>query len=138
MPRARLHLAIVLVAAIVFLLGTIQSVAADPVKSTHKEVFPVSCAGQTYLVVGGRGAAAQVLESTAVLIPAAFVQVTSWVDPQTGQVVTQTDAFSVGNGNRTGQQGTQISCTYQAVFQDPEVGPITVNGTISGFLAPRT
>src|SRR6476661_2780772 len=116
MPRARFHLAIVLGAAIVFLLGTSQSVAADPVKGTHKAIFPVSCAGQTYLVVGGRGAAAQVLESTAVLIPAAFVQVSSWTDPVTGQVVTQTDAFSVGQGKRTGQQDTQISCTYQAVF----------------------
>jgi hypothetical protein len=119
------------------LAGTSGVALADPVNGTHKEVFPVTCGDQTYEVVAGRGAAAQVVDSQAVLVPAEFVQVSSWVDPQTGQIVTQTDAFSVGNGNRSGQQGTQISCTYKAIFQDPDVGPVTVDGTIVGFFAPR-
>ncbi len=121
----------------IVLTGTSGVVLADPVNGTHKEVFPVTCGDQTYVVVAGRGAAAQVVDSQAVLIPAEFVQVSSWVDPQSGQTVTQTDAFSVGNGKRMGQQGSQISCTYKAIFQDPDVGPVTVNGTIVGFFAPR-
>jgi len=114
-----------------------HSTLADPVNGTHKEIFPVTCSGQTYQVVGGRGAAAQVLDSQNVLIPAEFIQVSSWIDPATGQKVTQTDAFTVGQGNRTGQQGNQVTCTYVAVFQDPDVGPITVNGSIIGFFASR-
>jgi hypothetical protein len=111
--------------------------AADPVNGTHKAQFPVDCAGQEYLVVGGVGAAAQVLDGTDVLIPAAFVQVGTWKDPATGEVVTQTDAFTVGNGNRTGQQGDLMDCTYHATFDDPDVGPVAVDGTVTAFLAPR-
>jgi hypothetical protein len=109
---------------------------ADPVASPHKAVFPVACAGQTYLVVAGVGAAAQVLAGTAVLVPAAFVQVSTWTDPVTGREVTQTDAFSIGQGNRTGQQDRRVECTYRADFADPEVGTVRVDGTVTGFLAP--
>jgi hypothetical protein len=116
--------------------GTAQSALADPINGTHKEVFPITCAGETFLVVGGVGAPAQVVEGQEVLIPAEFVQVSSWVDPVTGETVTQTDAFSVGQGNRTGQDD-QITCTYTATFQDPEVGPVNVVGTVIGFIAPR-
>jgi len=136
MQRVRFGVLSVLI-AIVCTAAISRPVLADPVNGTHKEVFSVTCAGQSYHVVAGRGAPAQVLDSQAVLIPAAFVQVSSWVDPQTGQTVTQSDTFSIGNGNRTGQQGDQISCSYTAVFQDPDVGPVTVNGTIIGFFAPR-
>jgi hypothetical protein len=122
--------------ALALFLVVAAPAAADPVASPHKEVFPVTCAGQTYLVVAGRGAAAQVLDGTAVLVPAAFVQVSTWTDPATGQVVTQTDAFSIGNGNRTGQQDRLVECTYDASFPDPEVGTVTVLGTVTGFLAP--
>ena len=119
------------------LVNMTDTALADPVNGTHKAEFDVTCDGQTYQVVAGRGAAAQVVDSEAVLIPAAFVQVSSWTDPLTGQTVTQTDAFSVGQGDRTGQEGDQITCTYTANFQDPDVGPVTVNGLITGFFAPR-
>jgi hypothetical protein len=134
--RVRLAVGVAGVALALVLLGWAPA-GADPVASPHKAVFPVACAGQTYEVVGGRGAAAQVLDGTAVLIPASFVQVSSWTDPTTGQVVTQTDVFSVGTGNRTGQQGDRVTCTYDASFPDPAVGTVTVLGTVTGFLAPR-
>jgi hypothetical protein len=110
--------------------------AADPVANPHKETFPVACAGQTYLVVAGPGAAAQVVESTEVLVATAFVQVTSWVDPATGQVVTVTDAFTVGGGKRAGQQDRLVDCAYAAAFSDPELGPVAVDGTVTVRLAP--
>jgi hypothetical protein len=118
--------------------STASSILADPIDGTHKEVFPVTCGGATFLVVGGKGAAAQVVDGQDVLIPAAFVQVSSWEDPATGQVVTQTDAFTVGQGNRTGQQDRQITCTYTADFEDPEVGTVHVDGTVTGFFAAPT
>ncbi|HEY7036640.1 MAG TPA: hypothetical protein VH482_35260 [Thermomicrobiales bacterium] len=108
---------------------------ADPVASPHKAVFPVSCAGQTYEVVAGVGAAAQILDGTAVLVPASFIQVSTWTDPATGQVVTQTDIFSVGQGHRTGQQDRLLACTYDASFDDPAVGTVAVLGTVTGFFA---
>jgi hypothetical protein len=117
------------------LLSVVPSALADPIQGTHKEVFPVTCAGETFLVVGGKGAPAQVVDGQDVLIPASFVQVSSWFDPATGELVTQVDAFSVGQGNRTGQQGDQITCTYRATFQDPEVGAVNVLGTVTGFFA---
>jgi hypothetical protein len=131
----KLLLGTVLIAVV--LAGTSNAALADPVSGTHKEVLTVTCSGQTFEVVAGRGAAAQVVESHEVLIPAEFVEVSSWVDPQTGQTVTQTDAFSVGKGERMGRQADQISCTYKAIFEDPDVGSVTVNGTIVGFFAPR-
>jgi hypothetical protein len=124
-------------AMIALLLGSWASPArADPIGGTHKEVFPVTCAGETFLVVGGVGAPAQVVDGQEVLIPASFIQESSWIDPETGELVTQIDIFSVGQGNRTGQQNDQITCTYSATFQDPEVGPVMVNGTVLGFFAP--
>ena len=99
---------------------------------------PVTCGGQTYVVVGGVGAAAQVVAGTATLIPAAFVQVSSWTDPATGQTVTQTDAFSIGTGRRTGQQGDRVDCAYTADFVDPAVGTVRVTGTVTGFFTPRS
>jgi hypothetical protein len=128
-------LALILVALAALLLGG-GSAAADPVTGTHKEVFPVTCGGQTYLVVGGVGAPAQVVDGTAVLIPAAFVQVSSWVDPATGETVVQTDAFGIGTGRRTGQQDRLVSCAYTADFTDPAVGTVRVNGTVTGFFTP--
>jgi hypothetical protein len=116
-----------------FVFFTTAPAAADPVANPHKSVFPVTCAGQTYLVIAGPGAAAQVINGTEILVAAAFVQVSSWTDPATSQVVTQTDVFSVGKGKHTGQQGAQITCTY-TVFADPEIGPVTVNGTVMGVL----
>jgi hypothetical protein len=124
-------------AMIVLLLGNWASPArADPINGTHKEVFPITCEGETFLVVGGVGAPAQVVDGQDVLIPAVFVQESSWTDPQTGEVVTQIDAFSVGQGKRTGQQDDQITCTYTATFQDPEVGAVMVKGSVTGFFAP--
>jgi hypothetical protein len=110
---------------------------ADPINGAHRAVFPLACSGQEYLVAGGAGAAAQVVDGTAVLVPAAFVQVSRRVDPATGEVVTQTDAFGIGNGKRTGQQEDLVACTYHARFGDPEVGTVTVDGTVTAFLAPR-
>jgi hypothetical protein len=125
---------VVLVLAIL-LISPASGALADPTNGTHKEVFPVTCAGTTYQVVGGKGAAAQVDDSQDVLVPAAFVQVSSWTDPATGEPVSQVDAFSVGQGNRTGQQDRQITCTYTARFVDPEVGVVLVHGTVTGFFA---
>jgi len=124
------------IAVIALLLGNWASPArADPINGTHKEVFPVTCAGETLFVVGGVGAPAQVVDGQDVLIPASFVQVSSWRDPATGEVVTQIDIFSIGQGNRTGQQADQITCTYTATFRDPAVGPVKVKGTVTGFFA---
>ena len=125
---------VVLVLAIL-VMGPASGALADPTNGTHKERFPVTCAGTTYQVVGGKGAAAQVEDSQDVLVPAAFVQVSSWTDPDTGEPVNQVDAFTVGQGNRTGQQGRLITCTYTATFDDPEVGAVMVNGTVKGFFA---
>ena len=125
--------------ALALLLGAaagIAPVAADPLANPHKEAFPVICAGQTYLVVGGPGAAAQVVESTDVLVATAFVQVSSWTDPATGEPVTVVDAFTVGQGQRTGQQDRLVDCRYRATFDDPEVGPVAVDGTVTVRLAP--
>ena len=110
--------------------------AADPVANSHKETFPVACAGQTYLVVAGPGAAAQAVDATDVLVATAFVQVSSWVDPATEETVTVVDAFSVGNGKRAGQQDRLVACTYEAAFSDPELGPVAVHGTVTVRLAP--
>jgi hypothetical protein len=110
--------------------------AADPVANSHKETFPVACAGQTYLVVAGPGVAAQVVEATDLLVATAFVQVTSWVDPATGETVTVVDAFTIGNGKRAGQQDRLVDCAYQATFTDPELGPVAVDGTVTVRLAP--
>jgi hypothetical protein len=119
------------------LVSTAPSVLADPINGTHKEVFPITCSGETFQVVGGRGAPAQVVDSQEVFVPASFVQVSSWTDPVTNEIVTQTDAFSVGQGKRTGQQDDQITCTYTATFEDPVVGPVHVDGSVTGFFAPR-
>jgi hypothetical protein len=135
MPLVRPSLRGVVLVLAVVIMSPASGALADPIQGTHKEVFPVTCSGQTLLVVGGKGAAAQVVDDQDVLIPASFVQVSSWTDPTTGQVVTQTDAFSVGQGNRTGQQDQLTTCRYTADFADPEVGTVHVDGTVRGFFA---
>jgi hypothetical protein len=135
MQIVRLFGAVLAIALV--MVSTAPSALADPINGTHKEVFPITCASETFFVVGGVGAPAQVVDGQEVSIPASFVQESSWVDPQTGEIVTQIDAFSVGQGNRTGQQDDQITCTYTATFEDPVVGPVHVEGSVTGFFAPR-
>jgi hypothetical protein len=75
------------------------------------------------------------LDGTAVLVPAASAQISAWVNPAAGQVVTQTDASSIGQGNRTGQRDDLIDWAYHASFADPEVG--TLDGKMTAFLVPQ-
>ncbi len=97
----------------------------------------MTCAVQTYRNVGGRGTVAQVVDGTAVVVPAASVQVRHRVAQVSGEVVTQADASSVGNGERTGQREDLVHCTYDAAFQDPSVDTMTVEGTVTAVMAPR-
>jgi len=110
--------------------------AADPVNAPGAEPFDVVCAGQTYTIVAG-GGPGHVLGSTANLIPAAFVETVTFVDPETGQTVTETFAFGIGRGKRTGQQDVLETCTFALEFEDEFGNPVSVEGAVTLFVTPR-
>ena len=119
--------------AAVFLLALrVGPVAADPVNNPNAEFITLTCGGESVALVAGGGEAAQLVDGTGVVIPATFRVVGTFVDPDTGEAVPVDDAFSIGRGQRTGQQDVLETCTFPIV----EDG-FTGTGTVTLFRTPR-
>jgi hypothetical protein len=51
--------------------------------------------------------------------------------------VTEPFDLPTGNGSKASLQEDLISCTTLRIVQDPELGTLTVDLTVTGFLTPR-
>ena len=128
----RMTLAAILATTLLLTLG-VGSVGADPINGRNAQLITFTCAGTTVqAVVSGQGVVAHRVDSTGVLIPVAFQITGTFTDPETGEQIPVNDSFTVGQGERVGQQGDLFSCTY------PITDPVfTGMGTVTFFRVPR-
>ena len=121
--------------AIVAVLA-VGTASADPVNSKKVQIATFDCGGEQVTV-------------TFLLNPSAIFSVVGTTSNfvLTGGEGTATFTeigeveefeFSIGQGEKKGLQGSLTTCDTTITFQDPEVGPVTVDFTFTGFFTPRT
>jgi hypothetical protein len=124
--------------ALALLLGVgAGAVHADPTNHPRADHIVLTCGGQTYTIVGP-GSAGLVAGSTAVFIATQFEGIDTYTDPTTGEDVEVPFSFSIGKGNRTGQQDELTTCTFSETFTDPVVGVVNSEVTVTLFATPRS
>ncbi len=113
--------------------------SADPVNSKKVQIVTFDCGGEqvTVTFLENPSAIFNVVDTTGnfVLTRADFTS--TFTDPETGEVVEEEGVFLVGQGQRKGLQGSLTTCDTTITFQVPEVGPVTLDLTFTGFFTPR-
>ena len=128
----RMTLAAILAATLLLTLGG-GPVGADPTNGRNSRLITLTCNGTPVtIVVSGNGSAAHLVDSTGVLIPVAFQITGTFTDPETGEQIPVNESFTIGQGERVGQQGDLFTCTYP--ITDPG---FTGTGTVTLFRVPR-
>ncbi|CAA9450358.1 MAG: hypothetical protein AVDCRST_MAG02-829 [uncultured Rubrobacteraceae bacterium] len=115
--------------------------SADPVNSKNAQIFTFDCGGEevTLVAIGNsRGAAFSVVDTTGNFVLMRVEGTETFTDPETGEVVEYEFEFSTGQGEKKGLQGSLTTCDDSGSFEDPELGTVTVDITVTGFFTPRT
>jgi hypothetical protein len=133
---------LLLVATIVItvLLG-VGSASADPLNSNNAVVFTLDCGGEEVKIVTKLNGTVvgHVVDSTDNFVVTKFEETRTYTDPETGKVVHEERVSPVGEGQKQGLQPSLITCHQEEpiIFEDPELGTVTVDLTVTGFFAPR-
>ena len=130
---------VIAIAAIITALG-VGIVSADPINSKNVQRFHLDCGGEQITVVTIFQNAASVSNiegSTGNFVITRLSGTFTYTDPQTGEEVTESFELPIGNGSKAGLQEDLISCTTPRIVEDPELGTLFVDLTVTGFLTPR-
>lgn len=109
--------------------------SAAPSNAKNAEIVALDCDGYSLeVVVNGNGTftPGHVVGSNQKLIPVSFEIVAS---DQDGEVIFQ-DSSAKG-GQRNGQEGSLVTCTFSDTFEDPDLGLVTFSGEVVVFMTPR-
>ena len=125
--------------AIVAVLA-VGTASADPVNK-NSEILTFDCGGEQVEVVTifqSRGVSFNVVDTTGNFVLTRVEGTETITDPETGEVLDEFEfEFPIGQGQRTGLQGSLTTCDTTLVFEDPEVGTVTADLTFTGFFTPR-
>ena len=130
---------VLLLAAMALALMVASGVAfADPVNSPKAPIVTLDCDNGeevkvTFLL--NSSAIFNVVDTTGNFVLTRVEGTATFTDPETGEV--EEFEFSIGQGQRKGQQDSLTTCDTTITFQDPELGPVTVDFTFTGFFTPR-
>jgi hypothetical protein len=134
------RLALVLaMSAIVMALG-VGIGSADPINSKNVSTEQWDCGGEQITIVTifqNDAIVANIVGSTGNFVITRLSGTFTYTDPQTGEEVTQQFDEPIGDGSKAGLQEDLISCTYPHIVQNPELGTVFVDLTLTGFLTPR-
>jgi hypothetical protein len=125
---------------VIMALLAVGIASADPVKSKNAEVFTLDCGGEEVTIVSifhSNAAVFNVVDGTSNFVATHFGGTFTFTDPESGQTVVEPFDIPVGQGKRTGQEGELTTCATTFFFEDPEVGLVTVDVTVTGFFTPR-
>ena len=117
----------------------VGTASADPVNSKKVRIATFDCGGEqlTVTFLENPSAIFSVVGTTSNFVLTRADGTATFTDPETGLVVVEPFEFLVGQGKRTGQQGSLTTCETTLTFQDPEVGPVKFDYTFIGFFTPR-
>ena len=115
--------------------------SADPLKSKNALILTFDCGGEEVTVatlVNNNSVVFNVVDSTSNFVATRFEGTTTFTDPETGEVVEEEFDVPVGIGKKRGLQRSLTTCeTTIPPFEDPELGTVTVDLTLTGFFTPR-
>jgi hypothetical protein len=126
-------------AAIITALG-VGIGSADPVNSKNVQRFHLDCGGEQITVVTifqNKALVANIGGGTGNFVITRLSGTFTYTDPQTGEEVTESFDEPISNGPQVGLQEDLISCTTPRIAEDPELGTLFVDLTLTGFLTPR-
>jgi hypothetical protein len=130
---------VIAMAAIITALG-VGIGSADPINSKNVQRFQFDCGGEQITVVTifqNSAAVANIEGITGNFVATRLSGTFTYTDPQTGEEVTESFDSPIGNGKKAGLQEDLISCTTPRIVEDPELGTLFVDLTLTGFLTPR-
>jgi len=113
--------------------------SADPVNSKKAPISTFDCGGEqvTVTFLLNPSAIFNVVDTTGSFVLTRAESTATFTDPETGEVVKEDFDFLKGQGKREGLQDSLTTCTTTITFEDPVVGPVTVDFTFTGFFTPR-
>ena len=129
---------VIAMAAIITALG-VGIGSADPINSKNVSTEQWNCGGEQITIVTilqNDARLANIEGSTGNFVITRLSGTYTYTDPQTGEEVTVPFDLPTGNGSKAGLQEDLINCTQLFIAQDPELGPLTVHLTLTGFLTP--
>ena len=128
-------------AALLAALAAAAGVAgADPVNSKNAQIITLDCGGEevTVATVLQSGAVAvNVVGTTGNFVATRIAGTATFTDPETGEVVEDEFVDPIGKGKKRGLGRSLTTCDTTVSFEDPEVGTVTVDLTVTGFFTPR-
>jgi hypothetical protein len=109
--------------------------SADPVNSPKVQIATFDCGGEevTVTFLENPSAIFSVVGTSSNFVLTGGEGTATFTE--TGEV--EEFEFSIGQGQRKGQQDSLTTCDTTITFQDPELGPVTVDFTFTGFFTPR-
>ena len=113
--------------------------SADPVNSKNVEITTFDCGGEqlTVTFLLNPSSIIGVVGTTSNFVLTGGEGTATFTDPDTGLEVVEPFVYRVGQGQRTGQQGSLTTCDTTITFQDEVVGKVTTDWTFTGFFTPR-
>ena len=114
--------------------------SADPVNSKNVDIITLDCGGEQVTVATvfqSAAVAVNVVGTTGNFVATRIEGTATFVNPETGEVVEDEFVDPIGKGKKKGLQGSLTTCTTTLTFEDPELGTITVDLTVTGFFTPR-
>ena len=114
--------------------------SADPVNSKNAQIFTLDCGGEEVTVATNftsNSVVANVVDTTGNFVLTRVQGTETFTDAETGEVVENEFEFSIGQGEKRGLGRSLTTCDTTLSFEDPELGTITVDLTVTGFFTPR-
>jgi hypothetical protein len=113
--------------------------SADPVNSKNVEIVTFDCGDEqlTVTFLLNPSSIFSVVGTTSNFVLTGADGTATFTDPETGLPVVEQFVYRVGQGERTGQQGSLTTCDTTITLPDEGLGPVTVDYTFIGFFTPR-
>ena len=114
--------------------------SADPLNSKNVDIFTIDCGGELVTVStisNNNSVVVHVVGTTGNFVATRIAGTATFTDPETGEIIEEEFEFPIGKGKKKGLQGSLTTCTTTRTFEDPEVGTVTVDLTVTGFFTPR-
>jgi hypothetical protein len=125
--------------AIVAVLA-VGTASADPVNSKNAQIITLDCGGEPVTIATvfqSRAVVLNVVDTTGNFVLTRIEGTETYTDPETGEVVEDEFVDRIGKGKKKGLGRSLTTCETTISFEDPEVGTVTVDLTVTGFFTPR-
>ena len=127
-------------AAMLAALAAAGMASADPVNSKNAQIITLDCGGEEVTVATvfqSRAVAVNVVGTTGNFLATRIEGTATFTDPETGEVVEEEFVVTVGKGGKRGLGRSLTTCDDTVSFEDPELGTITLDVSVTGFFTPR-